>query len=98
MVSGDVINTGARLQAAAPPAGVLVGEQTYRATDRVIEYEPWDPVTAKGKAAPVAAWRAIAARARFGVDLGGAGRAPLVGRERELDAAHHRAGACPGRA
>ncbi len=83
MVSGDVINTGARLQSAAPPAGVLVGEQTYRATDRVIEYEPWEAVAAKGKAEPVTAWRAIAARARFGVDLGGAGRAPLVGRARE---------------
>ncbi len=83
MVSGDVINTGARLQTAAPPGGVLVGEQTYRATDRVIEYEPWEAVSAKGKAESVAAWRAIAARARFGVDLGGTGRAPLVGRERE---------------
>ena len=38
MVSGDVINTGARLQAAAPPGGILVGEQTLpgdRARDRV---------------------------------------------------------------
>ena len=32
MVSGDVINTAARLQSAAPPGGVLVGEQTYRST------------------------------------------------------------------
>ena len=38
MVSGDVMNTGARLQAAAPPGGVLVGEATYRATERVIDY------------------------------------------------------------
>ncbi len=83
MVSGDVINTGARLQAAAPPGGVLVGDATYRATERVIEYEHADAVVAKGKTEPVRAWRAIAPRARFGVDLGGAGRAPLVGRERE---------------
>ena len=83
MVSGDVINTGARLQGAAPPGGVLVGDATYRATDRVIEYEPADAIVAKGKAEPVTAWRAIAPRASFGVDLGGAGRAPLVGRERE---------------
>ena len=83
MVSGDVINTGARLQGAAPPGGVLVGDATYRATERVIEYEPADAIVAKGKAEPVTAWRAIAPRASFGVDLGGAGRAPLVGRERE---------------
>jgi class 3 adenylate cyclase/tetratricopeptide (TPR) repeat protein len=83
MVSGDVINTGARLQAAAPPGGVLVGDATYRATERVIEYGLAEAVIAKGKADPVRAWQALAPRARFGVDLGGAGRAPLVGRERE---------------
>ncbi len=83
MVSGDVINTGARLQGAAAPGGVLVGEATYNATERVIEYEPVEAVAAKGKAEPVQAWRAVAPRARFGVDLGGAGRAPLVGRDRE---------------
>jgi class 3 adenylate cyclase/tetratricopeptide (TPR) repeat protein len=83
MVAGDVINTGARLQSAAPPGGVLVGEATYRATERVIDYEPVDPVEAKGKSEPVSAWRALAPRARFGVDLGGAGRGPLVGRDRE---------------
>ena len=83
MVAGDVINTGARLQAAAPPGGVLVGEATYRATERVIDYEQVDAVAAKGKSEPVGAWRAVAPRARFGVDLGGGGRAPLVGRDRE---------------
>ena len=38
MISGDVINTCARLQSAAPSGGVLVGEQTRRATERAIEY------------------------------------------------------------
>src|SRR5207248_7459034 len=32
MAAGDVVNTAARLQAAAPVNGVLVGELTYRAT------------------------------------------------------------------
>src|SRR3954466_8574949 len=36
MAAGDVLNTASRLQSAAPVNGVLVGEQTYRATDRVI--------------------------------------------------------------
>ena len=38
MVAGDVVNTAARLQSAAPVNGILVGESTYRATrarDRV---------------------------------------------------------------
>ena len=34
MASGDVVNTAARLQSAAPVNGVLVDEATYRATRR----------------------------------------------------------------
>jgi class 3 adenylate cyclase/tetratricopeptide (TPR) repeat protein len=85
MVSGDVMNTGARLQASAPPGGVLVGETTYRATERAIEYGDPDPVTAKGKSEPLRAWLAVARRARYGIDLGEGLRAPLVGRTEELD-------------
>jgi class 3 adenylate cyclase len=85
MASGDVVNTAARLQAAAPVNGILVGETTYRATERAIEYRETGPVAAKGKAEPVKAWEVLEPRARFGVDIGLRGRAPLVGRERELD-------------
>jgi class 3 adenylate cyclase/tetratricopeptide (TPR) repeat protein len=85
MVAGDVVNTAARLQAAAPTNGILVGETTYRATRHVIEYQEARPVAAKGKAEPVAVWKAVKARARFGVDVRQHGAAPLVGRERELD-------------
>ena len=38
MAAGDVVNTTARLQSAAPVNGILVGETTYRATRHVIEY------------------------------------------------------------
>ena len=83
MVAGDVMNTGARLQSAAPP-----GDPRRRAHPaphgRTIEYDEAEPVTAKGKAEPLAAWIAIAPRARFGVDVFQS-RGPLVGRERELD-------------
>src|SRR5207344_2962625 len=37
MAAGDVVNTAARLQAAAPVNGILVGEQAYRATAQAIE-------------------------------------------------------------
>ncbi len=66
MASGDVVNTAARLESAAPADGVLVGEVTYRATNRAISYEPAEPVAAKGKSEPVPAWRAVQARSRFG--------------------------------
>jgi class 3 adenylate cyclase/tetratricopeptide (TPR) repeat protein len=85
MASGDVVNTAARLQAAAPTDGILVDETTYRATSHVIDYQPAEPVVAKGKSEPVTAWEALEARSRYGVDAAQAPRAPLIGRERELD-------------
>ena len=62
---------------------VAVGEQTYRATSRVFEYEPLAPVSVKGKAEPLGLWRARAARARFGTDITRRYTTPLVGRELE---------------
>src|SRR5437763_6849558 len=83
MVSGDVVNTAARLQSAAPVNGILVGEGTYRATRHAIEYQDAPSVEAKGKSEPVKVWEAVAARSRFGSDVEQKLRTPLVGRERE---------------
>ena len=69
MASGDVVNTAARLQTAAPVNGILVGETTHRATSHAIEYREAEPVEAKGKAKPIPVWEAIQPRARLGVDL-----------------------------
>jgi class 3 adenylate cyclase len=82
IVSGDVVNTAARLQAAAPVNGVLVGEETYLATRETIEYEEAEAVVAKGKQEPVRAWRAVQAQRAPG-ERGG-DRVPMVGRESEL--------------
>ncbi len=84
MASGDVVNTAARLQSAAPTNGILVGETTYRATRHVIDYLEAQPVTAKGKRKPLPVWEAVAARSRVGSETVST-RAPLVGRGRELD-------------
>jgi len=84
MAAGDVVNTTARLQSAAPVNGVLVGETTYRATSQAIEFRELDPVEAKGKVEPLAVWEAIEPRARVGTEVVSS-MAALVGRSRELD-------------
>jgi len=86
MASGDVVNTAARLQAAAPVNGVLVDETTFRATERKIEYREAASVEAKGKAEPIPVWEALEAKSRYGVDVRQLGGTALVGREDELEA------------
>jgi len=85
MAAGDVVNTAARLQSAAPVDGIIVGETTYRATAETIDYSELPAVEAKGKEAPIPVWEVGQARARFGVDLTPEARTPLVGRKRELE-------------
>ncbi len=84
LVAGDVVNTAARLQAAAPVNGILVGDTTYHATRSVIEYREHEPVEAKGKERPISVWEPTSARSRLGLDVTPGGRAPLVGRQDEL--------------
>lgn len=84
LASGDVLNTAARVQAAAPVDGILVGEATFRATERVIAYREHESVDAKGKAEPVPVWEVVRARAGVGVDVEQPQGGVLVGREREL--------------
>src|SRR4051794_5815725 len=83
-VAGDVINTAARLQVAAPVNGVLVGEQTRRATRGIIQFAEHPPVDAKGKADPVPVWEAVQIGRRLGSAAELEPKAPFVGREREL--------------
>jgi class 3 adenylate cyclase len=66
IVTGDVVNTAARLQSAAPVGAVIVVEATRRSTESVITFEPLEPVAAKGKAEPIPVWRATHARSRVG--------------------------------
>jgi class 3 adenylate cyclase len=82
MVAGDVVNTASRLQQHAPVGEIVVGEETYRATRSAIEYEPVEAVTAKGKSAPIQAWRAVAASSAAGARH--LSSSPFVGRDREV--------------
>ena len=83
IVAGDVVNTAARIQAAAAVNEVAVSEETYRQTERIVVYEPLAPVNVKGKSAPVRLYRAVEARARFGADLIRTKDTLFVGREVE---------------
>ncbi len=83
MAAGDVVNTAARLQAAAPLGGILAGEQTVAATGTAIEFGDEVAVDAKGKTRLVRAWPVLRARARSIVDR--VDGAALVGRRREIE-------------
>jgi class 3 adenylate cyclase len=82
MVAGDVVNTAARLQSAAPIGSVIVGEHTIASTRGSIDYRPAPPVIAKGKSLPVRAWVALEAISAAGERP--LSRTPIIGREREL--------------
>jgi class 3 adenylate cyclase/tetratricopeptide (TPR) repeat protein len=83
-VTGDAVNTAARLEAAAQPGDILIGEATHRLVRDAVEAEHVEPLSLKGKAEPVSAFRV------FGVAPGTALppralRSAMVGRDRELD-------------
>ena len=85
MVAGDLVNTASRVQSAAEPGTVLVGESTRSAADAAIAFEDTGEHELKGTAEPMRLFRAL----RVVANRGGEGRsagleAPFVGREREL--------------
>jgi class 3 adenylate cyclase/tetratricopeptide (TPR) repeat protein len=85
MVAGDLVNTASRLQSVAAPGTVLVGEATFRVTSEAVAYEPAGEHLVKGKALPVAAWRATRVVAqRKGLGRDDRLEAPFVGRDAEL--------------
>ncbi len=59
MVAGDLVNTASRVQSAAEPGTVLVGETTRRASEQAIVYEPAGVHELKGKAEPVELFQAL---------------------------------------
>ncbi|MDQ4005729.1 MAG: AAA family ATPase, partial [Actinomycetota bacterium] len=85
MVAGDLVNTASRIQSAAEPGSVLVGERTRRASDAAIAYEDAGTHLLKGKEEPVPLWRAVRVVAGKAGALRAADRdAPFVGRQREM--------------
>ena len=85
MVAGDLVNTAARIQAAAEPGTLLVGDATRRASEQTFAYEDVGLHELKGKSEPVQLWRALRVVAGARGQLKSAGlEAPFVGRGREL--------------
>jgi class 3 adenylate cyclase/tetratricopeptide (TPR) repeat protein len=81
--TGDAVNVAARLEQAADPGEILLGEETYRLVREAVRSEAIEPLPLKGKADPVSAYRLVeviegapAVARRFDT--------PFVGREEQL--------------
>jgi class 3 adenylate cyclase/tetratricopeptide (TPR) repeat protein len=84
-VIGDPVNVAARLQGAAEPGTVIVGQVTHRLTRAAIEYVELEPLELKGKAEPVPAWEAVRAVVRGRAARAAGTSTPLVGRADETE-------------
>jgi class 3 adenylate cyclase len=82
LVTGDAVNLAARLEQAAPAGEVLIGPITHRLVRDYVDAEALAPLTLKGKAEPVPAFRLLAVRETRRPRRRGAA---LVGREHELE-------------
>jgi predicted ATPase/class 3 adenylate cyclase len=85
MVAGDLVNTASRVQSAAEPGTVYVGESTRRATEQTIVYEEAGSFELKGKVSLTPLWKAQRVVSGLRGSLKSHGlEAPFVGRDREL--------------
>ncbi len=85
LASGDPVNVASRLQGAARPGEVLLGEQTYLLVRDAVDVEPAGALSLKGKAEPVSAFR-LRSVAMDGAAPARPAEADLVGRQAELEA------------
>ena len=59
LATGDALNVAARLQQAASPGEILLGEPTLGFVHEAVEVESIEPLALKGKAQPVVAYRLV---------------------------------------
>jgi predicted ATPase len=83
-VVGEAVNVAARLEQAAGPGEILIGDATYRLVRDVTTTSPLEPLRVKGKSESVTAWTLVdVPRTPFparGLE------SPLIGRDREVAA------------
>jgi class 3 adenylate cyclase/tetratricopeptide (TPR) repeat protein len=80
---GDAVNTAARLEQTAAPGEILLGPDTAGLVRDAVSVEPLDPMTLRGKARPVAAYRLVEVLVKAGSPRRRLDR-PLVGRAHQL--------------
>ena len=82
LVTGDTVNTAARLEQAARPGEILIGPDTHDLVRDAVEVEAMPPLALKGKAVPIGSFRVISVVGNEGhrrnID------APMVGRAAEF--------------
>ncbi len=81
-VMGDTVNVASRLEGEAAPDSVLVSQSVHERIDSRFETEAVDPVTVKGKAEPLQAYRVV--RFRPSAPAPTREATPFVGRDEEL--------------
>jgi tetratricopeptide (TPR) repeat protein len=81
--TGEAVNVAARLQQAAGPGEILIGESAYRLTDGRLETEQVGPLELRGFRRPIGAYRVLAAL--DGPTQRVVVSAPFVGRDSELE-------------
>jgi len=84
LATGDAVNLAARLEQTAPPGEILLGDETLALVGHSVEVEALEPLTLKGKAEPVRAYRLVTVRDTTPRRAG----APMVGRTTELRRLH----------
>ena len=84
-VMGDTVNLAARLESAAPVAGILASAETTRSLHAIFDFEPPQQITVKGKSEPITVYVVVGEKAERGRVRGISGlHAPMVGREKEF--------------
>jgi class 3 adenylate cyclase/tetratricopeptide (TPR) repeat protein len=81
--TGDAVNVAARLEQAAAPGEVLLGEETYGLVRGAVRVERVEPLSLKGKAAAISAWR-LGAVVEGAAPFARRFDTPFVGRREEL--------------
>jgi class 3 adenylate cyclase/tetratricopeptide (TPR) repeat protein len=83
LVTGDAVNVAARLQQAAGPGEILIGDGTHRLARDAVVVQKVDSLTVRGKEDPVVTWRLVSV-IEGALSFSRRFDAPLVGRTREL--------------
>jgi class 3 adenylate cyclase len=84
LVTGDPVNVASRLERAADPGRIVVGERTAQLVSRLFELRALGPLRLRGRSEPVDAWAVVGDRAQLEPGGGRGLAAPMIGREREF--------------